>query len=298
MPRSAALDAGRLDDELSALLAEQAGRALAAVAPARAASAAPDVRAALAAAIWGATVVQGRPTPGMALLGLRYVADSGVPCGRTGADGRPPSPVRGATLGLATIALRYAWDTAASRGGLRWLAEAAPGLVRTARRADDALALASLANSLAFLAGVSRHRSLAEAALRVSMVPSSPGTPRALSFDYLNRQLVWHELAQLVLAVLPLIDAPAAGRALRRLLPASGPLEGGGGGGPPGSAGPCGTCRAPHPPLPFAALPCRHPHCYYCLAAACAADGGHKCWCGERVAAMVRVRPVEGGGES
>jgi hypothetical protein len=57
-----------------------------------------------------------------------------------------------------------------------------------------------------------------------------------------------------------------------------------------GAAGPCGVCGAAAPATPFAALPCLHPHCYYCLASACAGDGGHACWCGARVAAMVRVR--------
>ena len=30
--------------------------------------------------------------------------------------------------------------------------------------------------------------------------------PRALSFEYLNRQLVWHELSELLLFLLPLIN--------------------------------------------------------------------------------------------
>ena len=39
---------------------------------------------------------------------------------------------------------------------------------------------------------------------------------RALSFEYLNRQLIWHEMSELLLFLLPLINLP---RLKRLLLP-------------------------------------------------------------------------------
>lgn len=296
VPRAAALDAARLDEELTSLLGEQAARAVAAVAPARARALAGELRAALAALVLTRTLGRGASTPGMHLLGLRCVHDAsvGLPGGRSGADGAAPSPHRVAALGVATIGLRYAWETAAARGGLRRLQEAAPRAASVLDAADAVAAGARLANALAFLAG-GRHRTLVERVLGLSLVHANPAAPRALSFDYLNRQLVWHELAQLVLALLPLINARSLSATLRRVLPA--PAPGAGSRGAPGDAGPCGACGAASPSVPFAALPCRHPHCYYCLAAACAADAGHVCWCGRRVAAMVRVRRGGKGGE-
>ena len=43
--------------------------------------------------------------------------------------------------------------------------------------------------------------------------------PRALSFEYLNRQLVWHELSELLLFVLPLINVTRLKGLVLRNLP-------------------------------------------------------------------------------
>ena len=239
------------------------------------------------------------------------------------------------SYGLATVALTYAWDRAARSGLLASLSEAPEGTrARRAagllRNAEAAASVAAFANSVLFLAQRSRYRSLLEALLGAGLEPSDPAAPRSLSFDYLNRQLVWRELSELMLAVLPLLDRRLLARARRAVSGALGAAatalpsasmvgaasaaassaasssssapdaEGNAGDGekreeekPPPSPPPplaCGTCGAAPPCTPFAALPCRHLHCYYCLASLCAADPGHECWCGERVAAMVRMR--------
>ena len=54
-----------------------------------------------------------------------------------------------------------------------------------------------------------------------------PSAARAISFEYLNRQLVWHELSELLLFVLPLVDVGAIRRALRARLPRLPVLAGG-----------------------------------------------------------------------
>ena len=43
---------------------------------------------------------------------------------------------------------------------------------------------------------------------------------RALSFEYLNSQLVWHELSELLLFVLPLVDVTRLKRLLHTHMPA------------------------------------------------------------------------------
>ena len=145
---------------------------------------------------------------------------------------------------------------------------------------------------------------LLERVIGAGLVPADVAAPRALSFDYLNRQIVWHELSELMLFVLPLIDPGRARRAVRALLPRAGALAGGGAGGGaagPGSSssstshlGPCGICGAPSPAVPYTALPCGHPHCYWCLAQATAADPRFECGCGKRVAAMIRAARAVG----
>lgn len=42
---------------------------------------------------------------------------------------------------------------------------------------------------------------------------------RAISFEYLNRQLVWHELSELLLFVLPLISVTRLKRMIGRQWP-------------------------------------------------------------------------------
>lgn len=49
-------------------------------------------------------------------------------------------------------------------------------------------------------------RSLLERLLRARLVYQKANMARAISFEYLNRQLVWHELSELLLFVLPLVS--------------------------------------------------------------------------------------------
>jgi peroxin-2 len=53
--------------------------------------------------------------------------------------------------------------------------------------------------------------------------------------------------------------------------------------------GPCPICGLREIAVPYAALPCRHVFCYYCLRAHCEADAAFECPVdGRRVAAMRR----------
>ena len=49
-------------------------------------------------------------------------------------------------------------------------------------------------------------RSVLERLLGARLVYSKGTMARALSFEYLNRQLVWHELSELLLFLLPLLN--------------------------------------------------------------------------------------------
>ena len=62
-------------------------------------------------------------------------------------------------------------------------------------------------------------RSLQERALCARLVTQKAVMGRALSFEYLNRQLVWHELSELMLFVLPLLRVSHLKRMLRTHLP-------------------------------------------------------------------------------
>ena len=64
------------------------------------------------------------------------------------------------------------------------------------------------------------RRSLLERVLRMRLVYRQPAMARALSFEYLNRQLVWHELSELLLFLLPLVNVGAVKRFVRKRLAA------------------------------------------------------------------------------
>ena len=66
-----------------------------------------------------------------------------------------------------------------------------------------------------------------ERALRARLVYQHASMARAISFEYLNRQLVWHELSELLLFVLPLIDVARIKRLVLDRLPAVGAATGG-----------------------------------------------------------------------
>jgi hypothetical protein len=64
-----------------------------------------------------------------------------------------------------------------------------------------------------------RYRSVLERLLGARLVYAAPDAQRAISFEYLNRQLVWTEMSELLLFLLPLVDVAALKRALRASLP-------------------------------------------------------------------------------
>ena len=81
------------------------------------------------------------------------------------------------------------------------------------------------------LCALPSRRSLLERLLSARLVYARPSAARAISFEYLNRQLVWHELSELLLFVLPLVDVGAIKRVLRARLPRLPALAAGAAGG-------------------------------------------------------------------
>jgi peroxin-2 len=64
--------------------------------------------------------------------------------------------------------------------------------------------LASLASFLVFLYN-GRYRTLIDRFLRLRLTPPTSQVSREVSFEYLNRQLVWHAFTEFLLFVLPLV---------------------------------------------------------------------------------------------
>ncbi|CAD7698639.1 unnamed protein product [Ostreobium quekettii] len=136
-------------------------------------------------------------------------------------------------------------------------------------------------------------RNALELALGMRCAYSDPVMTRTISWEVLNRQLVWHEVSELLLLVLPLLS-PQAGRQpqwayWRRMM--SRALSIGPSMGPSAPVPSCPACGTSSMLLPFQAVPCEHVYCYYCLGAHCN-KGEFDCLaCGSRVLAMKRWIP-------
>lgn len=251
------------------------------------------------------SVWEGRPLPGMALMNLRYrdersVQSSAEAGGRSGAEGPGLSATQRSMYCLGAVFLRYGWARAGHVAASRHWGDAAYASWQrrgwgALRAAESAYRCAALLNLLAFFR-TGRYRSVLERLVGARLVYAQPSAARAISYEYLNRQLVWSELSELLLFLLPLFDVAAVKRALRSALPRLPMLTGarlttqqqqqGGrkeagedaalsGRGSGGQA--CGICGAATVLTPYAAQPCGHVFCYYCLRSHVLADCGFTC---------------------
>ena len=72
-----------------------------------------------------------------------------------------------------------------------------------------------MASFLVFLTN-GRYRTLLDRLLRLRLTPTSHATSREVSFEYLNRQLVWHAFTEFLLFLLPLVGIARWRRILSR----------------------------------------------------------------------------------
>ncbi|KAG2494254.1 hypothetical protein HYH03_007609 [Edaphochlamys debaryana] len=242
--RSSQADALRLDAELGGMLQEQLVRLFDYFTPGSASLMEPELRALLGLMVFSLSVWAGRATPGSELLNLRYRNEWAVDkelAGRTGVGGPGLTRAQRLGLGLGSVVLPYAWTRLCRTAEAGEWADAGEGSWRrrawgAMRRAETALQVAALANSWVFLVR-GDYRSLLERLVGARLVWRQAAMTRIISFEYLNRQLVWQQLSEALLALLPLLDLAAVQRALLRALPrpAPGPDDLGLGG--PGAEG-------------------------------------------------------------
>lgn len=322
--RVSQVDARRLDDELLEILHEQmsrcvdafracasaSGRASAetSVMPSRASS--ERTRLALDAAVFAWTTARNAPTPGQELMNLRfrnerkYLRDDAVRrSAKTGVEGEGLSIAQRAVYGLVKCVGAYAWsawtrrmvserfDEARDDGEEAWKAR----FWRWSRFVEDAHAMMSFVNFCVFLRN-GRYPTLVERLLGARLVYGQPTMARVVDFEYLNQQLAWRELSELVLFTLPYVyntrvrslvgsigarrDAFMAdtqqGRRVRVSV----------------QAHRCVACGCAEPVHPFVAEPCGHPYCYYCLRARLQ-ERPTDCACVKCSKPVARMRRVE-----
>ncbi|KAM6585125.1 hypothetical protein CsatB_012158 [Cannabis sativa] len=290
------VDAARLDIEMSAMLKEQLVKVFSLMKPGMLFQYEAELDAFLEFLIWRFSIWVDKPTPGISLMNLRYRDERAMETRakvRTGLEGPGLTVAQKIWYCAATVGGQYIWARLQSFSAFRrWGDSEQRTLARRAwiliQRLEGFYKAASFGNLLVFLY-TGKYRNLIERALRARLVYGSPNMNRAVSFEYMNRQLVWNEFSEMLLLLLPLLNSSSVKSLLRPFSKdkSSSSAE---------DDSNCPICQA-NPTTPFLALPCEHRYCYYCLRTRCAAVPSFRCLrCNEPVIAMQRhggvINPV------
>ncbi|KAK5663572.1 hypothetical protein OQA88_4003 [Cercophora sp. LCS_1] len=205
------VDAELLDEELVELLRSQVGDALryfGGVASQGGNSLKDEWRdeilLALRAVLFKLTIWDHDATYGAALQNLKY-----TDARHKGAVLVPPSKVQKSLYGLVTVGGNYIWNKWET-----WLLDQdngfdqpSPRVQRLSRWTSTASTIHATAAFTSFVVFLlhGRYRTLLDRILRMRLAPPTSQVSREVSFEYLNRQLVWHAFTEFLLFVLPLV---------------------------------------------------------------------------------------------
>ena len=198
------VDAELLDEELVELLQGQVGEALEYMGSHIQDDWSAEILLALRAFLFKLTIWDHDATYGAALQGLKF-----TDARQKGPVLEPPSRWQKTLYGLFTVGGKYAWTRWEN-----WLVDNDNGqhepnwaLRKLARISDPIVTIHSAAAFISFLVFLvnGRYRTLLDRVLRLRLAPPTSQVNREVSFEYLNRQLVWHAFTEFLLFVLPLV---------------------------------------------------------------------------------------------
>lgn len=200
------VDAELLDDELLNLLKNQAGEGLRLFGDHIKDEWAAEIGLVLRAALWKLSIWDHGASYGASLQGLKYT-DTRQTNGTRPADA---TRLQRAAYGLLTVVGRYAWtrwEDRLSSEENNYDSEPSVLLQRLSKMTTFMASTYDCAAFVSFLVFLynGKYRTLTDRLLRMRLVPSSNQTNREVSFEFLNRQLVWHAFTEFLLFLLPLV---------------------------------------------------------------------------------------------
>lgn len=206
------VDAELLDEELLSLLRGQVSDALKYFGGHLSDDWGAEIGALLRAVVWKLSIWDRGTSYGASLQGLHYV-DARSERGGLGREGSgiavEATRLQRAAYGLLTVGGRYSWQKLED-----WLLDKEGGYEEPSALVKRLSSLTSWANTTHEVAGLvsflvflynGKYRTLADRVLKMRLAPASARTSREVSFEYLNRQLVWHAFTEFLLFLLPLV---------------------------------------------------------------------------------------------
>ncbi|KAI1081942.1 Pex12 amino terminal region-domain-containing protein [Whalleya microplaca] len=198
------VDAELLDEDLIGQLRDQVGEALKYLGGNIKDDWSAEILLALRTVLFKLTVWDHDATYGAALQNLKY-----TDARRSGPVLAPPSKWQKSLYGLITVGGKYGWTKWEN-----WLLDQDNGydqpspvvqrLSKLTSRITTLHSVAAFASFLVFLLH-GRYRTILDRVLRMRLAPPTSQITREVSFEYLNRQLVWHAFTEFLLFVLPLV---------------------------------------------------------------------------------------------
>ncbi|RMZ92735.1 hypothetical protein DV736_g32, partial [Chaetothyriales sp. CBS 134916] len=198
------VDAELLDDELLALLCGQVGDGLKLFGPHLQDDWSREILLVLRTVLFKLSVWDNNASYGASLQNL-YFADARQDLVLQA----KPTRWQKALYGLVTVLGRYGWERwegwlVDQEAGYAAPSEAIQRLGRLTHWLSTTHSIAAFASFLVFLVN-GRYRTLVDRLLRLRLVSPSNQISREVSFEYLNRQLVWHAFTEFLLFLLPLV---------------------------------------------------------------------------------------------
>jgi peroxin-2 len=204
------VDAELLDEALLDLLKKQAGEGLKLFGAHLVDDWEAEVLLLLRIVLWKLSIWDHGTSYGASLQGLKYIDARGKKAGAAlTAAGKEASRLQRTGHGLVMVLGRYAWTRweeylSAQEGGYEMPSALIRRLSRLSNMLTSGYNVAALASFSVFLCN-GHYRTLTDRILRLRLVPISNQTSREVSFEFLNRQLVWHAFTEFLLFLLPLV---------------------------------------------------------------------------------------------
>ena len=260
--RVSQLDATEFDDELSDLLQQQFVSIFRSLPLHFISRFKPELKLFIRWLVWKYSIYDSNSTFGQKMMDLQYNASKGG------------SITLRHHIGLFLVLVTAEWLKERFDVLLSFVTQAPPSSVqKTLDTVTACIKSLSLANFILFLLYGS-YPTMKERLLGLTMSPSRPQALWQLSYEYMNREILWHGFSEFIFYILPHFNIFAVRNWLRRSLRFA-KMDNGASDLQVVNFEQCSFCEGA-PTMPHIAE-CGHVYCYYCLRANCLADSNFPC---------------------